>query len=113
MRSLATGLAGGKEGVDLIKIAVELLKRPGIDRNEIMSRLTELQGLVLDDRSALSDGEDENRALARGLEEANRLRDIGADMEFQQDGGFYLRKAEREQGILNPHCPVCWGLTLK
>ena len=41
--SFTTGLSATKAGVDLIKGALELLKRPDVDRSEIMARLLELQ----------------------------------------------------------------------
>jgi hypothetical protein len=107
--SFTAGLSASKAGLDLIQRALELVKRDEVDTREVMARLTELQGLVLETRRALSVGEDENRELRRKLEDAQRQQAIEDDLQFVQDGGFWIRKSQQAQGVFCPLCPVCWG----
>jgi hypothetical protein len=107
--SFTAGLTAAKAGHDLISRALELVKREDVDRNEVMARLTELQGLVLETRRALGDGEDENRNLRRKVEDAERRQADDNDLEFVQDGGFWIRKSQKAQEVFCPLCPVCWG----
>ena len=76
---------------------------------EVLARLLELQGLILDARTALSDGQEEVLALRRTLQDNADLRKLESDMDFQQDGGFYIRKSEVAAGNPVPYCPICWG----
>jgi hypothetical protein len=105
--SIPVGLSATKTGFDLIKSAVELLKRENVDVHEVQARLIELQGLMLDARAALVDAEEENRSLKREIEEYIKQRQLAEDMEFQIDGGFYVRSSEVEKGLI-AYCPVCW-----
>jgi hypothetical protein len=105
--AIAAGLSATKTGFELIKGAVELLKRGSVDVHEIQARLIELQGLMLEACSALVDAEEENRRLKRTLEEQNNLTALTEDMEFQLDGGFYVRRSEAEKGLI-AYCPLCW-----
>ncbi len=107
--SFTAGLSATKAGLDLIQRALELVKREDVDRSEVLARLTELQGLLLETRRALSDGQDENRELRRETEDAKRRQTIDDDLEFVQDGGFWVRKSQKDQGVFCPLCPVCWG----
>jgi hypothetical protein len=88
--SFIEGLTATKTGIGLIKSAVDLVRREEIDRNEVLARLTELQGLVLDARTALSDGQEEVNTLRRALDDRDALNALHADMEYQQDGGSYF-----------------------
>jgi hypothetical protein len=104
--AIAAGLSATKTGFKLIKIAVELLKRETVDVHEVQARLIELQGLMLDARSALVDAEEENRRLKRALEDQDDAKKLAEDMEFQNDGGFYVRKSEAGKGLI-AYCPLC------
>jgi hypothetical protein len=105
--AIAAGLSAIKTGFGLIKSAVELLKRETVDVHEVQARLIELQGLMLDARSALVDAEEENRSLKRALEDRDDAKKLAEDMEFQNDGGFYVRKSEAGKGLI-AYCPLCW-----
>ena len=93
MIEIITGLTATKTGLDLIKTVRELLKRDKIDAGEISNKLGELQDALFQAREALGDAQELNRNLARQLEESRKLADIGADMEYVEDGGFYVRKS--------------------
>ncbi len=106
--SFAQGLTATKAGIELTRHLLDYSKREDVDRLEIAARLLELQGLILETRQALSDGADENRELMRQLDDREAFRALQADMVFQDDGGFFVRKSERDAGQEIPYCPVCW-----
>lgn len=108
MIDIATGLSATKTGLELIKGVRELLKRSKVDPTEVSQRLNELQEALYHAREALADAQDENRKLAQQIGEDKKLSDISCDMEFVEDGGFYVRRSEKTAGKNIPYCPLCW-----
>ncbi|SRR6266496_340871 len=108
MIDILVGLGATKTGLDLIKGIRELLKREKIDRTEILEKVSAIQESLYEAREALGNAQDEKRELNRQIEEFKRLSDIGADMEYVHDGGFYIRKSEKIAGRSIPYCPLCW-----
>ena len=108
---ILVGLGATKTGLDLIKSVRELLKGDKINRPEILEKLNTLQEALYQAREALADAQELNRTLTREIEDNKRLSDIGADMEYVHDGGFYVRKSEKAAGRSIPYCPLCWSLT--
>ncbi len=51
---------------------------------------------------------EENRTLRAQIAADDRLNEIKADLEFAEDGRFWVRKSEKDT-VLIPYCPVCWG----
>jgi hypothetical protein len=102
--SIAAGLSATKTGFDLIKSVRELLKRQEVDPAEISARLLELQELMLDARTALSDAEEENKTLRTRIEGLVRMADFGDA--FSRANGVYWH-----DGF--PYCPVCWEVDRK
>jgi hypothetical protein len=108
MIDIIVGLGATKTGLDLVKGVRELLKREKIDKSEIQEHLNSLQEALFQAREALGDAQELNRSLNRQIDENKRLLDIGADMEYDNDGGFYVKKSEKAQGKAIPYCPLCW-----
>ena len=106
--TIAAGIGATKTGFDLIKSLRELIGRPDVNPGDVQARLVELQALMLDAQRALGDAEEENRTLRAQVAAQDRLKEIEADLEFAEDGRFYVRKSEKG-GALIPYCPVCWG----
>lgn len=102
--AIAEGLAATKTGFDLLKSVVELLRREDLDRNEVIQRLLEIQGLLLHARSALADADEEKSELNRQVVELRRMADLGKD--FVRKFGVYWHE-------LDPYCPVCWDVDRK
>jgi len=98
------GLSAAKTGFDLIKGVRELLKRQEVDPSEISSRLLELQELMLEAQTALSEGQAENRRLQIEVEELKRMADFWK--EFKSAYGVYWHETY-------PYCPVCWDVDRK
>jgi len=87
-------------------------KLAGIAKNvkggEAKAELAEIQQRLLGLQQDFSLLVDENQRLKREAEERDRMADIEADLEFTTDGHFYVRKSEKEKGVI-AYCPVCWG----
>jgi hypothetical protein len=106
---IAEGIIATKGAIEVSKIALDLLRRPSIDAHEVRDKLIELQDLILSAQRALSEAEEDNRALRRELDDRKALETLTADMEFVDDGGYWVRKSEVAQGRTIPYCNVCWA----
>ena len=106
--AIAEGLTAIKTGFDLAKSIAEYVKQEKPDPNEISSRLLLLQQYMLDSQSALNGAQEEIQQLKNQIEEQKRLQDIASDMEYVEDGGFYIRKSEKAAGKTIAYCPLCW-----
>jgi hypothetical protein len=102
--SIAVGLSATKAGFELIKSVRELVKRQGVDPGEVSARLLELQELMLDARTALTEAGDERARLEGQIAELTRMADFGSS--FSSANGFYWH-----DGF--PYCPVCWEVDRK
>jgi hypothetical protein len=102
--TIAAGLSATKTGFDLIKSVRELVKRPDIDASEVSARLLELQELMLDARTALSEAQEEKVKLEARITELSRMADFGKD--FTMEEGVYWRESV-------PYCPICWDVDRK
>ena len=105
--TIGVGFSAVKTSFELIKSLRELLTKPEVNPGEIQARLLEIQALLIDAQKGLADAEEENRKLKHALEDQNSLRALTEDMEFQRDGGFYVRKSEAGKGLI-AYCPLCW-----
>jgi DNA repair exonuclease SbcCD ATPase subunit len=105
--SFRAGISASKAGLGLIQDVLGLVRREEVDRSEVLARLQELQGLLLETRQALSDGEDENRELRRKIQDTERQRAIEEDVDYVEDGGFFVSKSQRADGVFCPLCPLC------
>ena len=105
---IAEGIAAAKLATDVTRLTLDLLRNPKPDTEAIRARLIELQDLVLSAKFALSDADDEIRGLKRIIDDHDQLNAIKADLEMDITGRYYLRKSEKQQGLI-PYCPICWG----
>lgn len=104
--AIAEGLSATKAGFDLLKGALEMLKREQVDRQEVAAQLLELQGLLIDTRRALVDAEEENRALSAELAENSRVAELEALMVYNKS--VYWKKIGNGAVEGEPYCTVCW-----
>lgn len=106
LMSIAVGLSATKTAFELIKNAVDLLKGQDVDVHEVQARLIELQGLMLDARSALVDAEEENRTLRDSIRSLEAELALKGKIE-KREGVYWLGG---ESGKLDgPYCPLCYG----
>jgi hypothetical protein len=102
--TIAAGLSATKTGFELIKSVREIVKRQGVDPGEVSARLLELQELMLNARTALTEAGDEKAKLEAQIAELTRMADFGKD--FKSAHGVYWH-----QGF--PYCPTCWDVDRK
>jgi hypothetical protein len=102
--TIAVGLSAVKTGFDLIKSVREIVKRQDFDPGEVSARLLELQDLMLDARTALTDAADEKVKLEVQIGDLTRMADFGSEFKFVE--GVYWREKF-------PYCPVCWDTERK
>jgi hypothetical protein len=93
--------------------AIDLLHTPKIDPEAVKVKIAEIQQLVLSAQRELNEAAEVNYQLKRALDDRAELRALEADMEYQQDGDFFIRKSERDGGTPIPYCATCWGETKK
>jgi len=105
---IATGLAAAKAALEATKAALDLLKRDKVDKQEVTSRVMEMQEMVLRTREALGDALEENRNLREQIAKHDRLKELEADMDYVEDGGFYVKKSEKAAGKNIAYCPLCF-----
>ena len=72
-----------------------------IGNRELTKKFTALQS----DAMALAE---KNRQLKEENEELKKLLDLREDMEFVEDGSFYVRKSERDGEKVIPYCHRCF-----
>jgi hypothetical protein len=104
------------EGLAALKTAFELgytinqrVKEGKLQAPEITDLLLRLQQSILDSQRALNEAAEEVRELKEQLAAKNELEELQKDMLWVNDGGFWLRKSDREAGNHIPYCPLCWG----
>ena len=101
---ISEGITAARAALEVGKILQDKLSTPDVNQEQVRKNMIELLEHVLNAKHALSDADDEIRSLRRQLEDRSELKALETDMEFQQDGGFYIRKSD---GVR--YCPLCWG----
>lgn len=109
--SIAEGLTATKAGLDVAKLLMDRLNSPSVDVHEVRLRVQEMLIHVVNAQVALGEAQFEIAELRHQLDQRDDSKALEADMEVSSDGGFLVRRSEREAGVFNPHCPVCWGQT--
>jgi len=106
---IASGLSALKSGFDISRTINQRIKEGKSYPNEIAEQLLQLQQLMLDSQRALNDAAEEIRALKQEVTALQGMEQIQQDLEWVEDGGFWIRKSERESGTTIHYCPLCWG----
>lgn len=99
-------LASVATAVGIIK-DIATLARDG-KTQEVGQGVIELQSAMLDLQAQMTELLEENRSLKASLDDKRRQEELEADIEFEPDGQFYVRKSERGTNLVR-YCPVCWG----
>ncbi len=106
---IASGLSALKSGFDISRTISQRVKEGKSYPNEISDQLLQLQQTMLDSQRALNDAAEEIRALKQEVTTLQGMEQIQQDLEWVEDGGFWIRKSERESGTTICYCPLCWG----
>jgi hypothetical protein len=109
MDLIATGIAAVSTAFKVNEQIIEKLSAPDKNIDELLRRTREVNGYLLSAQTALHSAADENRQLKEALSERNRIQQLRDDMEFCQDGGFFIRQSEKAGGNVVQYCAVCWG----
>jgi multidrug efflux pump subunit AcrA (membrane-fusion protein) len=107
--SITAGLTATKASIELSKLILDKVARPNIDVVDVKNSLHEMMTHAVNAQVALAEAQQEVFELQRQLDDREALRALQADMEYQQETSFYIRKSERDAGNAVPYCPVCWG----
>jgi len=99
-------LAAVGSALGVLKSLTEIAKNA--NSIELTQKIIELQKFILDMQTGMTELTEENRTLKQRLEEQQRLQVLAEDMEYVEDGGFYVKKSERAQGRDIAYCPLCW-----
>lgn len=110
---IATGITALKSGFDIAKIVRDALKEEKVDRNKIADQLMQLQQKLLESQESLNDAADEIRNLKQRIAASAELADVKQDLEWVDDGGFWVLKSDQANGRRIPYCPLCWGENAK
>ena len=90
-----------------LKTIAEIAKN--VNNIELNRKLIDLQSSLMDMQQHMTELFEENHVLKNQMEEQKKLQEIGGDMEYVDDGGFFVRKSERLVGKNISYCPACWG----
>jgi len=104
---LTSVLSSAKTAFELARALQSGLAKGQIKPEEVPARLLELQQHILTMQSVVHDLAEENRQLREKLAVNDTFKALDADMDFQLDGGFYVRKSEADKGLI-AYCPICW-----
>src|SRR5271165_3607204 len=106
---IASGLSALKSGFDISRTINQRIKEGKSYPNEIADQLLQLQQLMLDSQRALNDAAEEIRVLKEGIAALEEMKQCEQDLEWVADGGFWVRKSEKDSGVTIFYCPLCWG----
>jgi hypothetical protein len=96
---LVAGIAAVKTSVDLLSKLREALRTTELKPEEILTRLAEMQDMMLNARMALLDAKEQESLLKARVAELERVHDIGG--KFTDEEGVYWYAN-------HPYCVNCW-----
>jgi hypothetical protein len=106
--AIIEGITAAKAALDVSKLLTDLLNRPDVNVADVRGKVNELLIHVVNAQVALGEAQVELGDLRNQLADKEALKALEADIEFEQDGNFWVRKSERQSGLI-PYCPACWG----
>src|ERR1035437_8586619 len=106
---IAGGLGALKKDFDISNAIRQRIKEEKLFPNEILEQLLNLQQAMLESQTALNDAAEQIRLLKEELSRRDRAAELEKDLEYVNDGGFYIRKSEHESAKDIRYCPACWG----
>jgi hypothetical protein len=105
--SITAGLTAAKAAIEVAKLLMDKLNTPDLSPEVARRYLLEMLDHAVNTQVALADAATERAQLMERVRELQTNQTIDDDMEFQIDGGFYLRKSESAKGVI-AYCPLCW-----
>jgi hypothetical protein len=108
MMSIAAGITATKAFLDVRKMVSDLIERPHFDAAEVRNKLHEMLIHVVNIQTAVADTQVEITELRQQLDDRGMLKALQADLEMDPVARYWVRKSEKELGLI-PYCPTCWG----
>jgi hypothetical protein len=105
--SIIAGMTAAKASLELTTKLMDLLNRPEIDVVDVRAKVHEMLIHLVNAQVALGEAHVEIADLRHRLDERDTLKALDSDMDFQINGGFYVKKSEAAKGLI-PYCPICW-----
>jgi len=105
--SVVAGINATKASLELAKLISDKLNHPNIDVEDVRAKVHEMLIHMVNAQVALGEAHVEIGDLRRQLSEQEGLKALDADMDFQIDGGFFVKKSEVDKGVI-AYCPMCW-----
>jgi hypothetical protein len=109
---ITAAISGAKTTFELARALQSGLARQQIKPEEVPARLMELQQHILSMQAIVHDLAEENRQLRARLDDNDEHDKLLEDMEYREDGNFWIRKSEADKGLI-AYCPACWGAEKK
>src|ERR1017187_1951042 len=106
---IASGLIALKSGFDISRTVSQRIKENKSYPSEIADQLLQLQQLMLDSQRSLNDAAEEIRALKQQIASLQQTNELEQDLEWVEDGAFWIRKSDKSSGVRISYCPLCWG----
>jgi hypothetical protein len=105
--AILEGISAVKASLELAKLLSDRLNRPDIDVADVRAKVHEMLIHMVSAQMALGEARVEISDLRNQLNEREALNALDSDMDYQLDGGFYVRKSEANKGLI-AYCPLCW-----
>ncbi len=106
---ITSGISATKASIEVVKLLRDMLNRPEVDRDAIRNHIGQLFEHVTNAHISLVEAQTVILELNHKLADREKLERLESDLEFVNDGSFYIRNSERDQGKDVPYCKDCWG----
>jgi hypothetical protein len=107
--AITEALAAGKALVEASKLARDLINNPDVDPHRVRASVQEMMIHLTNAQTGLAEAQQEIMTLRAQLDDREAIRALDDDLEFVQDGSFWVRKSEEAAGKPIFYCPACWG----
>ena len=102
---IAEGIAAAKLALDATKAALDLLRYPKIDGEQVRNKLIEMQDLIFNAQRELGNAEDDNRELKRQLADLQEKQKLNDSLVFVEN--VYWKEIPPD-ALDGPFCTTCW-----
>jgi hypothetical protein len=115
MSYIEIGLAAIATAFKVNEQTMDALAAPDQKIDELLRRIREANGLLIETQSAFHSAAaeshrlaEENRQLRAALSDRSRLEQLRDDMDPSPEG-YWIKKSEKASGKFVPYCGSCWG----
>ena len=109
---ITAGITAVKASLETGKSIRDLIQRPDVDRAQVDKLLHEMLIHLGNIHFAFNDLAAKMQELKTELDNRQALKAIEEDLEMDPVARYYIRKSEKERGLI-PYCPTCWATESK